>query len=307
MLSIRQMTPIDIEVVSQLDVLAFTAYSRQTGYTGPIRPRTHGHILACLNLNPTGCFIAELDRIVGYVFTRIRGTTGWIGTFGVHPDYQGQGVGRSLLTATSEHLQEADCQIIGLETMSDSSYNVGFYSRYGFLPTFPTVLLVKETKPVAIAPPYTMLGQLDSEEALSTITQICQAACPGLDCGPEVSNAKEYEWGETLLVGWPNPWAFAIVRTTPKREGLVESTADVSVLVIRSKAGASLVEALKVIESFVHNRGFGQVNLAVNTADGEALQQTLSYGFRVHAVVLRMVFAGKYTPPVGRVLSTWLM
>ncbi|MCP4539415.1 MAG: hypothetical protein GY832_19940, partial [Chloroflexi bacterium] len=29
------------------------------------------------------------------------GTTGWIGTFGVHPDCQGQGVGRSLLDAAA--------------------------------------------------------------------------------------------------------------------------------------------------------------------------------------------------------------
>jgi GNAT superfamily N-acetyltransferase len=301
------MTPIDIEVVSQLDVLAFTAYSRQTGYAGPIHPRTHENILACLNLNPTGCFVAELDRIVGYIFSRILGTTGWIGTFGVHPEYQGKGVGWSLLKAAVEHLQGTNCEVIGLETMSDSPYNVGFYSRYGFLPTFPTVLLIKKTKPVAIAPPYTTLSQIDIEEVLSAITQLCQAAYPGLDCAPEVSNAKNYKWGETLLIGWPNPWAFAIVRTTPKREGSVEPIADVSVLVIPSKSRESLVEAFKAVEDFVHKRGFGQVILSVNTSDGEALQQTLSYGFRVHAVVLRMVLDGKYTPPVERVLSRWLM
>jgi ribosomal protein S18 acetylase RimI-like enzyme len=307
MVSIRRMTPTDIEVVSQLDVLAFTAYCRQTGYSGPVHPRTYRNVLACLNLNPTGCFVAETDKLVGYIFTRIWGTTGWIGTFGVHPDCQGQGIGRSLLTAAVEHLQGTSCTTIGLETMSDSPYNVGLYSRFGFLPTFPTVLLVKETGSVAIASPYTVLSQLENEEALSAITQIIQAACSGLDLAPEVSNAREYEWGETLLVGWPQPWAFAIVRTTPKREGPVESAADASVLVIRSKAGESLAQVLQAVEAFVHSRGLEQVSLAVNTADGEALQQALGYGFRVYAVVLRMIFDGKYTPPIGRVLSKWLM
>jgi ribosomal protein S18 acetylase RimI-like enzyme len=307
MVSIRRMTPTDIEIVSQLDVLAFAAYRRQTGQNGPVHPRSFGNVLACLNLNPTGCFVAETDRLVGYIFTRIWGTTGWIGTFGVHPDRQGQGVGRSLLTAAVEHLQGASCKTIGLETMSDSPYNVGFYSRFGFLPTFPTVLLVKETGSVAIASSYAMLSQLEDEDALSAITQISQAACPGLDCAAEVSNAREYGWGETLLVGWPQPWAFAIVRTTPKREGSVESAADVSVLVIDSKAGESLAEALQAVDAFVHSRGLGQVGLAVNTADGQALQQALGYGFRVYAVVLRMIFGGKYAPPVGRVLSKWLM
>jgi hypothetical protein len=191
--------------------------------------------------------------------------------------------------------------------MSDSPYNVGFYSRFGFLPTFPTVLLVKETGSVAMASPYTVLSQLETDEALSAITQISQAACSGLDCVPEVSNAREYGWGETLLVGWPQPWAFAIVRTTPKREGPVGSTADVSVLAIWSKAAERLAVVLQAVEAFVHSRDLEQVNLAVNTADGEALQQALGCGFRVYAVVLRMIFDGKYTPPVGRVLSKWLM
>jgi GNAT superfamily N-acetyltransferase len=301
------MTPSDIEVVSQLDVLAFSAYFHQMDYNGLVHPRTHGNVLACLNLNPTGCFVAETNKLVGYIFTHIWGTTGWIGTFGVHPDCHGQGIGQSLLTAAVEHLQGASCMTIGLETMSDSPYNVGFYSRFGFLPTFPTVLLIKKTGSVAIASPYTVLSQLESEEALSAITQISQAACPGLDHAPEASNAREYEWGETLLVGWPQPWAFAIVRTTPKREGPVETTADVSVLVINSKVDESLAEALQAVEVFAHSRGLEQVNLAVNTSDGEALQQALGYGFRVNAVILRMIFDGQYTPPVGRVLSKWLM
>jgi len=153
--------------------------------------------------------------------------------------------------------------------MSDSPYNVGFYSRFGFLPTFPTVFLIKETGSIATASPYTVLSQLETDEALSAITQISQAACSGLDYAPEVSNARKYGWGETLFVGWPQPWAFAIVRTTPKREGPVESTADVSVLAIWSKAAESLAVVLQAVEAFV--------------------------------------FDGKYTPPVGRVLSKWLM
>jgi hypothetical protein len=301
------MTQNDIEVVSQLDVLAFMAHSRQRGNINPTPPRTLKSILACLNLNPAGCFVAETDKLVGYIFTRMWGTTGWIGTFGVHPDYQEHGVGRSLLAAAVKHLQEADCMTVGLETMSDSPYNVGFYSRFGFLPTFPTVLLVKKTGSVDAASAYTVLSQLESKEALSAITQISQAACSGLDYAPEASNAIEYEWGETLLVGWPKPWAFAIVRTTPNREGSLEPIADVSGLVIRSKAGGSLAEALHTVEVFVHRRELEQVSLAVNAADGEALQQALSYGFRVRAVVLRMVLNGKYAPPVGRVLSAWLM
>jgi len=169
------------------------------------------------------------------------------------------------------------------------------------------VLLDKETEPVAAASPHAVLSQLENEEAMSEITRISKAASSRLDYAPEARNAKEYEWGETLLVGWPRPWGFAIVRTTPKREGLLASAAGISALVIASRAGESLAEALRSVEDFVHSRGLERVNLAVNTADGKALQQALNYGFCVRRVVLRMVFDGQYTPPDGRVLSAWLM
>ena len=307
MVSIRQMTTTDIDVVSQLDVLAFASPSRQTGDHGPVHARTPLNVLACLNLNPSGCFVAETNRPIGYIFSRIWGTIGWIGTFGVHPDYRGQGIGRSLLTAAVEHLQGAGCMTVGLETMVDSPYNVGFYGRSAFLLTYPTVLLLKETGPVAMASLCSVLSQLEYEEALSAVTQISDVACPGLDCTPEVSNAREYKWGETLLLGWPKPWAFAIVRTTPKREGLAWSMADVSALVLCSKAEESLAEALRAVEASVYGQGLEQMVLAVNTADGKALLQCLNYGFRVHSVWLRMLLDGEDPPQVGRVLSRWMM
>jgi GNAT superfamily N-acetyltransferase len=301
------MTPADIDTVAQLDVLAFTAYARQTGHDGDISPRTRQNLLACINLNPTGCFVAEADQVVGYVFTRILGTTGWIGTFGVHPDCQGQGVGRSLLDAAVECLQRAGCTTIGLETMPDSPYNVGLYSRFGFLPVFPTVNLTKETDPSAAASPHAKFSQLGDEEALSAVTRISQAACPGLDYAPEAGNAREHGWGETLLVGWPQPWAFAIVCTMPKPEGAVEPVAEVRALVVRPEARERLVQVLQTVEAFASGRGVGQVSLAVNSADGEALRRALDYGFRVYNVRLRMVLNGAYTYPVGPVLSKWLM
>jgi GNAT superfamily N-acetyltransferase len=302
------MTSTDIEAVSQLDMLAFMAYSLQRGNHGPAHPRTYRNILACLNLNPTGCFVAEKkDRLVGYIFTRILGSTGWIGTFGVHPDYQGQGVGRSLLAAAVEHLHGANCMTVGLETMSDSPYNVGFYSRFGFLPTYPTILLTKKTGSIAESSSFELLGRVENKQALAAITKISQAACSGLDYSPEASNAREYEWGETLLVGWPQPWAFAIVRTTPKREAQIATVANIVALVLRSKGAEGLVEVLQTVEFFIDDRGFEQVSLAVNTADGEALQQALCYGFCIREVMLRMVFNGKDLRPVGKVLSSWLM
>ncbi|MCP4539417.1 MAG: GNAT family N-acetyltransferase [Chloroflexi bacterium] len=307
MTTIRQMTPADMNAVAPLDVLAFTAYARKIGYEGDISPRTRQNLLACISLNPSGCFVAEADQIVGFIFTHVWGTTGWIGTFGVHPDCQGQGVGRSLLDAAVEYLQRAGCTTIGLETMPESPYNVGLYGRFGFLPIFPTVNLTKETDPSATAWPHAEFGQLDHKKALPAITRISQAACPGLDYAPEVCNAKEYGWGETLLIGWPQPWAFAIVRTAPKPEGKVGPVAYVIALVVQPEARERLMQVLQTVEAFASGRGVGEMSLTVNAADGDALRQALDYGFRVFSIRIRMVLNGAYDYPVGPVLGNWLM
>lgn len=307
MVSLRQMIPADIETVVQLDMHAFSAYRRQMRNNSPVLARTRRNVLANLKMNPPGCFVAEADKLVGYIFTHIWGTTGWIGTFGVHPNFQGLGIGKSLLTTAVEYLQEASCVTIGLETMFEGSYNVGLYSSFGFQPTIPTVHLVKKTAPVAMASPYTMHAQIESEEASDAISKISHAACPGLDYAAVVSNARAYEWGETLLIGWPQPWAFSVVRIIPKREGTFEPVADIEAIVIHPEAKTRLKKAFQTVESFVMDKGLKQMKLALNAADADALQQTLVYGFRVCDVMLRMVVKGENTPPAGRILSKWMM
>jgi ribosomal protein S18 acetylase RimI-like enzyme len=307
MVQIRLMTPADSDAIAQLDVLAFAAHARRAGYESPIPPRTPQNLLACQDLNPAGCFVAKAGELVGFVFARTWGTTGWIGTFGVHPDCQGQGVGSSLLAAAGTQLRKTGCTTIGLETMSDSPDNVGFYGRFGFLPAFPTVLLIKRAQPMNMDSSYTALSQVENCDALSAIAQISHAAQLGLNYAPEVSNAIEHGWGEALFLGWPQPWAFALVRTEAKREGLAERVADVEALVALPGVRQQLIEALHAIELFVVKQGFEQLTLAVNAVDGDAFQQALGFGYRVRNVVLRMILGGECSRPVGMVLSKWLM
>ena len=143
---------------------------------------------------------------------------------------------------------------------------------------------------------------------MPTLTQISQAAWPGLDYAPEAYNAKEYGWGETLLIGWPKTWAFAIVRTIPKRGGSNEPVAEVITLVIHPQARWRLAEALQAIESFAVSQNAQQIDLSVNAVDGQILQSVLDYGFRVNRVMLRMVYAEtEYACPHGVDLSRWVM
>ena len=304
---IRLMNDDDVDVARSLDALAFLQYSRQTGRGDTVALRTRENVLACLHLNPDGCFIAESGRGVGLIFSRRWGTVGWVGTFGVHPDWQGQGIGRRLLTEAVSHLKASGCTIIGLETMPDSPYNLGFYTGFGFRPIFPTLILEKKVPETVEGSALVSFHRAPGEIGFATVTQISQSVLSGLDYAPEAKSAVEHGWGETLLIGQPEPWSTAIVRTVPKREGSVQSTAEVSALAVQPESRPQLAMAIRALEAFVCERGLQRVRLATNSADWEALRHLRGLGFKVVRLSQRMVLHGQDYCPTGVDLSPWAM
>ncbi len=248
MQSVRLMSTGDIDTITKLDVLAFTEYYRQKTVSGiSVAPRTRQNILACLNLNPTGCFVVTEHETVGFIFTRRWGKVGWIGTFGVHPKFKGKRIGQQLLMIAVEHLKNAGCTTVGLETMPDSPYNIGLYTHFGFRPTFPTLALYKETGKLAKPVAYTLLSDLANGKAMFTVTEVSQAVWGELDYTPESANAKKCRWGETLLLGWPQTWAVAVIRTVSKREGTLEPISDVRFMAVRPEARDNFVQVLQAV------------------------------------------------------------
>ncbi|MDI7276519.1 MAG: N-acetyltransferase [Anaerolineae bacterium] len=304
MLTIRAMRPDDADAVRLLDALAFTPYMQQRGARAG-QPRTRENILANLALNPEGCFVAEDEGLEGYVFSRRWGRIGWIGTFGVEPRRHGQGIGRQLLSRAFAGLDAAGCRAIGLETMPDSAYNVGFYARAGFEPA--NVTLTFEGHIAAPAPPAAPLSDLVPNVGLAAVSAVSRAAMPGLDLAPEARNALTYGWGETLLVGWPEAWATVTLRTVPKREGAPASILEVDALAIRPEAAKRLHEALGAATAYGAARGLGTLRVPANAADRRAIREMLDLGLVVSHVALRMLRRGHYRCPRGVELSRWAM
>ena len=298
MSSIRLMTLNDLARVAELDALAFNTTRR-----------TDRHLQACLDLNPTGCFVAAApdNYLVGYVFTRIWGKLGWIGVLGVHPDQQGGGFGKALINTAIQSLCSSGCQRIGLSTAAENPHNVGLYVRLGFLPCCPTLELFKTTEQPREYIPFTFSHQVDRDRALKIVSQISQQARSGLDYASEVRNACKYQWGEILFFGESQPWAFALVRTEPKREEFVEKVLEISVIAMPYEKREQLPKIFSAIEQLAYKGNFAQIHLAVNTSDGESLQQTLKFGFRVKAVRIRMTLEQIIEPATGVDLSRWAM
>ena len=304
----RNMLEDDWEQVSHLDTRAFNVYFQKTGSELLTTHRTRQNLCANLAMNPTGCFVsADSESLNGYIFSRAWGKIGWFGTFGLDPAVHGQGLGQQLLRLAVDNLQQAGCTTIGLETMSDAPSNIGLYTGFGFNPLHPTLILTQPAAAAPVALPCAPLSQLNEGQALPLISSISQSARPELDCAREAHNAREFGWGETLLLGWPQPWGFAIIRTIAIRGTNPAPVCEVCALALQPAARGRLDEVLQLLRNYAFEKQVSQLVLPVNTVDSAALQVVISHGFRVDRAVLRFVYGGSYPPPAGLEFCRWAM
>ncbi len=124
---IREETPADIEAITEVTTAAFRALA--------ISNHTEQFIISALRAANvlTVSLVAEMDgRVVGHVafspVTISDGATGWygLGPVSVLPEYQKQGIGKSLINKGLSLLKELGghgCALVG-----DPNY----YKRFGF-------------------------------------------------------------------------------------------------------------------------------------------------------------------------------
>ncbi|GKX67350.1 GNAT family N-acetyltransferase [Inconstantimicrobium mannanitabidum] len=133
---IRAMEYKDIDAIRKIDKLCFKDdFSRRTeGIEGYIESSDNSSI------------VYEIDgKVVGFNFIHIWGSFGWFGPFGVDPKYQSQGIGKTMIKHTIKILKEEyKVSTIGLNTMPESQYNVGFYMSLGFTPHKLSLKLQKQ-------------------------------------------------------------------------------------------------------------------------------------------------------------------
>lgn len=123
---IRKMKFEDIEAIKEIDKECFKINAVRTteGIKGYIEKSNNSSIVYEID-----------DEVVGYNFIHIWGSFAWFGPLGVNPEYQSQGIGKKLIEHTIKILKEEyKVSTIGLNTMPESSYNVGFYMSLGFTP-----------------------------------------------------------------------------------------------------------------------------------------------------------------------------
>lgn len=123
---IRQMEFKDIKEIKEIDKKCFKIDFE----------RTTDSIRGYMEKSNNSSIVYEMDnKVVGYNFIHIWGDFAWFGPLGVDPEYQSKGIGKELISHTIKVLKEEyKVSTIGLNTMPESTYNVGFYMGLGFTP-----------------------------------------------------------------------------------------------------------------------------------------------------------------------------
>jgi ribosomal protein S18 acetylase RimI-like enzyme len=104
-----------------------------------------------IDLEHSPLWLAEDGRVVGLAALGVRGARGWIGGFGVAPQWRGQGLSHQFTVATLTVARELGLRTVQLEVITTNPRAIRAYQRGGFAITRDLRILVH----AADAPPPT--------------------------------------------------------------------------------------------------------------------------------------------------------
>jgi ribosomal protein S18 acetylase RimI-like enzyme len=299
---IRPMTPDDADDVREIEARAFGAgWARQHGAAAPRPTRTRLNVLARLEKDPDGCFVAAVgDRPVGYIFSRTWAGVGWFGSFGVLPESQGQGIGRALLAPSLDYLRRDPRRIVGLETGIDEPANLGLYLRQGFEARMPSLGmgadLGLEPHPLQGLARWSD-GDLEARNRWAAeLAEATDEILPGLDYYKEIESTARNALGETILFqSGGRALGLSVVHLASPYEAWGDETAIVVALTLHP--GATDESSFRVLTSesmaFARAHGKSHLTLSLCSAHAWAVDRLLSWGFQIERAGAFMALKGQ--------------
>lgn len=249
----------------------------------------------------------ERGEIGAFNLAHASGAEGWMGPLAARPDLQGQGIGKEIVRAGMDRLQQVGVRTIGLETMPRTLDNIGFYSRLGFVPGRLTLTLTLDAAGAERSP--LLLGALTPTDKAAMIAA-CRALVgeliPGYDYTRELMLTDELGCGDTVLLRRGDILAgFAVCHTVPLVEGRAREELRVLKLALADESeGERMVTALA---DFARRSGTRRVSFRMQGEYAELHRTLIGMGARVRWSDLRMTMHGyaEQRPARGVVLSNW--
>lgn len=248
------------------------------------------------------------DGIAAFNMVHRSGVEGWMGPLAVHPDYQGQGVGKMIVTSGVEWLKKRGAKVIGLETMPRTMDNVGFYSTLGFIPGHLTVTVTLEAARAGIlATPISALSPHERELGLRQCRSLLEQVSPGYDYTREIVLTAQHQLGDTLFVRKGNDvLAFAICHSVPLVEG--RAAEEMRVLKMVARTETDFDHLVTQLCAYARVKGARRVAIRVQGQYSDVYRRLVTRGARVRWTDLRMaVHEYPESRPAngGIVLSNW--
>jgi GNAT superfamily N-acetyltransferase len=300
----------DIPALNQVFSDAFTERYRRDGMAGVRVPHLNPAIWRyAVDDADSGALLwrREHDEIVAFNIVHNSGAEGWMGPLAVRPEWQGSGLGKTIVRAGIAWLRDRRARVIGLETMPRTMDNIGFYSSLGFAPNRLTITLTVDA--AAVDAPITLLGRVPSsarDDLLAACRTLTEGQIAGYDYTREIALTGELGLGDTVLLERGGRVAgFAVFHSAPLVEGRSREELRVLKMVLeREDDIQGMARHLAVAARRTATR-----RVAIRS-QGEyvgAYMSLIQLGARVRWTDLRMTAQGYPEPraSTGLVFSNW--
>jgi GNAT superfamily N-acetyltransferase len=306
----ERIRPADIAPLNAVFSDAFTERYRRDGMVGVRVPFLNPLIWRfAIEDAGAGAMLWRDDRgqIIAFNVAHASGREGWMGPLAVKPDWQGQGLGREIVTAGIAWLEDAGATTIGLETMPRTMDNIGFYSQLGFVPGRMTITLTVEAPTAGggglrLGP----LAARERDDALAACAALSSALAPGHDYRREMQLTHALALGDTVLVTERDAIVgFALCHSAPLVEGRAREELRVLKLALADERHTPALVA--AVGAYARDSGCRRWAVRVQGEASGFYRRLVRDGARVRWTDLRMALASHPEPPIssGVLLSNW--
>lgn len=309
-LVIRSMTVADIPSAQEVGQSSWSDIaSRELGrkVSYPVRPRRI--IEAYLWKEPQGCLVAELDgKVIGAAYAHVWGKVGWFGPFEVLPELQDKGVGKALLRGCERFLGQNECQVQGLETMSNIAKNIHFYMRAGYR-IDGTSLIMDRTLRSSVEGGRDLrpIGLEEAIEAKGELSSLSVRGSPLVNYSKEVEMAVRHDLGPVIV--WRKNGKMRGVAVLHSYFPPEESDhASLRLLLVDPRARGQeegFDHLMGACESWAFQHGRRRMFVRFPAMNLSLYGSFLARGFRLGAANLRMSRGGRFSERGRYHLAAW--